>query len=1054
MWNWLWGGRGDAARSDTGDTRTASGRWTIFISYSRKTKETAFQVRQELQKQGVRDIYLDLASEPLGSRWEQGLETAVRNSRIFLCLISNDWADSAICLKEYDWALETLAAEPDYKILPILLTEGTWAFLKHSPAKSIGQFNVQELSVSLQNTGIESRQARREALRTIWTRIESHLSALNISTRPPLREGRQPYLGLKALQEEDAPVFFGREPEIGDTLERLQRMRAQGSTGPKLLVILGASGSGKSSLLRAGVLARLKENDGAGFLCLPTIRPGLNALSQPQEGFTAALEAASGCALDFDLLEEDLETCVDRVVALLREAQRVQAGEARWEDVTDPLPLILPIDQGEELFPVAVTADAGGQRRTAEAERLRAILGRLLSEEDRRVNLIAITAIRSDSYNRLQTDSHLGDPVQKATQDLSPLRERAYEAVIEGPAERAGIEIEDALVRALIDDLAGQDALPLLAFVLQRLYKGLDDKTPQLTPRMTMEQYRRIGGETGEGGIAGAITEVVSETLGKTFEAEDGPRLKQIFIPHLATVSEDNGQVLRRIASLDELPHGAEDLLDQLVDKARLVTKRKDGRYEVAHEAVLRRWPLLKGWLDQAQGSLWFKRQAEQDATAWARDRSELGDTSRDDLDKARLDFDRSRMWLQGRLDDVWQALEQLGTAREAVEEPLKSFIRPEAERLLRELHSPYADHTWRAEIGERLPALGTRFEENKAVQYGDLRDGVNVLTPARIRVWLDTELPEDRRAQLEAARPLVADATDEMGGLPDLLWCPVPPGQVSIYTDDLDTSSAEQHGAQSEPQPVQQPLWITKYPITLAQYGLFTGSGRERPDHFKEDRWWAGFPQKTGHHKWFGNQPRPQPGALNKPAQYVTWYQAVAFSRWLTDRYRMLGFLTEGAELRLPFEAEWIQAATAGRSDYLYPWGHAWDSGRTSNQKANSQFVATGLYPHGDSPIGASDMSGNAYEWCLNAFDDVGDPALEHGESDEHRWRTTKGGAYFTQENRPEIGLTEHALSVHSRQEDNPNGLNRNNQGIAVAIRLVCTGLRTDHPAVRVYKP
>jgi hypothetical protein len=173
----------------------------------------------------------------------------------------------------------------------------------------------------------------------------------------PWDAGRPPFPGLLAFQEEDAAVYFGRGDDIRRLIERLEARRAQGGT--KLIALLGSSGSGKSSLLRAGVIPRLKRA-GRSWIVVPTMRPRLH----PIDELARALATACNPPLDWvklkgDLIGSDPARALDGFATDLR----VKAGAADAQ-------VLIPIDQAEELFGVA---DYG------EAQQFLAILSQTLS---------------------------------------------------------------------------------------------------------------------------------------------------------------------------------------------------------------------------------------------------------------------------------------------------------------------------------------------------------------------------------------------------------------------------------------------------------------------------------------------------------------------------------------------------------------------------------------------------------------------------------------------------------------------------------------------------
>ncbi len=235
---------------------------------------------------------------------------------------------------------------------------------------------------------------------------------------------------------------------------------------------------------------------------------------------------------------------------------------------------------------------------------------------------------------------------------------------------------------------------------------------------------------------------------------------------------------------------------------------------------------------------------------------------------------------------------------------------------------------------------------------------------------------------------------------VPDIDWVPVPAGEF-IYGDD-NKGGYPEYARPADRQVLTLPAFeISRYPITYAQYQAFI----DDPQGFYDARWWEGLALPEGHNsapgeQWFkyGNHPR----------ENVSWYDAMAFCRWLSWRLGG-GYALEEIStwaVRLPTEVEWEQAArgTDGRE---YPWGDGYREGyanvdetaRFGGNKVGeyflSQTTAVGLYTPGASPYGLQDMSGNVWEWCLTDYDS---PALRAEDENmrSNARRVLRGGSWF----------------------------------------------------------
>lgn len=226
------------------------------------------------------------------------------------------------------------------------------------------------------------------------------------------------------------------------------------------------------------------------------------------------------------------------------------------------------------------------------------------------------------------------------------------------------------------------------------------------------------------------------------------------------------------------------------------------------------------------------------------------------------------------------------------------------------------------------------------------LPDGV-----ARLNAELARRDPRERAAwgqQLAAAdpRPGVGLRAD---GLPDIQWIAIPSGTFRYGLGD------------QQRQLDLAPFWIAQYPITYAQFEAFLSA----PDGYSDPRWWVDLVQQPMTTQWFKY--------ANHPRENVSWWQAVAFTRWL-DALLPASSRPAAGSIRLPTEWEWEKAAR-GIDGRLYPWGDEYRAGYANVDEVSGgqgatylpHTTAVGLYPQAASPFGVQDLCGNVWEWCLN---------------------------------------------------------------------------------------
>ena len=235
---------------------------------------------------------------------------------------------------------------------------------------------------------------------------------------------RAPYPGLLAFQESDAALYFGRDELILETIDVLNRARRFG--GANLIVCVGASGSGKSSLVRAGVLPRLRR-DAQSWLAIDPIRPMreplLELAAALADAYAAVGESVSAASLRSRLADPERAGALIEIAGELKRAARNPTAS-----------VLLTLDQLEEALD------------SAPADDMRALLVQLAAAlADRDSPLMVLATLRSDFLHALQNDALLGRLGVEIV-SIPPLELDQFAQIVEGPAKVAGIELESGLV--------------------------------------------------------------------------------------------------------------------------------------------------------------------------------------------------------------------------------------------------------------------------------------------------------------------------------------------------------------------------------------------------------------------------------------------------------------------------------------------------------------------------------------------------------------------------------------------------------------------------------
>ena len=413
-----------------------------------------------------------------------------------------------------------------------------------------------------------------------------------------------PYKGLRAFEEADADDFFGRDELLEQLVKRL------GTT--RFLAVVGPSGSGKSSVVRAGLLPAIRRGaiPGSDGWRIADMFPG----AHPLDGLESALLRAvpDPPASLMDQLERDEHGLHRAVLRLLP---------------SDGSELVLVIDQFEEVFTLVED----------EAARTHFLGSLEAAATDPRSRLRVVVTLRADFYDRPLLYRGFAELFKSRVEALTPLSAEEIEKAITGPAKRVDVSLEPGLVAAMLSDVAEEPgALPLMEYALTELFERRDGRT------LFLEAYRDLGG------VSGALGRKAEELYAE-LDDEGNDAARQLFL-RLVALGEGTEDTRRRvpraeIASLD-VDQGAMTTVLDSFGASRLLSFDRDAKtgaptIELAHEAILTAWPRLHRWIDVAREDLRTERRVAAAAREWAES-----------------DRDPSFLLSGSRLDqaDVWRA--------------------------------------------------------------------------------------------------------------------------------------------------------------------------------------------------------------------------------------------------------------------------------------------------------------------------------------------------------------------------------------------------------------
>ena len=600
---------------------------TIFLSHASRDDDLARQVEDWLAVNGFDDLFADHSDIRGGDKWTEALRRAKGSCRVVLCLVTPNWLASDECFGEF-----TAAWYAGKRIIPLLAlgSHDLDARQKKRLNRSLGEDQGFDLTRSLANGKLDLDN-HPDIADPLKAGLRAGGALAKIGLDPEAFEIDRdvlpsPFPGLQSFDDRDADaaVFYGRSPDIARCLEDLREMRANGDNEP--YAILGASGSGKSSLLKAGVLPRLRRE--RGWIVLRSLRPGADPLFNFAEAITRTFEAL-GDSRAPGVVRDDLRTTwqnADKQEGFATDAGLQDLRQTLDRDLFAPLrahtsrpnaTILIALDQAEEL---ARTDEEGADTL---CDYLRAALlpraENAGNEMGPVVDAMVVLTTRSDSFPELQAARRFAGLNTRGA-DIRTVRLHRLNNIIEEPAGRYGVQVDPELADAIFDDAPSDDALPLVAFALQRLW----DQFHQ-TGHIRKNNYGSVGG------LDGLINEAAERALQgiypddhKRAHDRDPPKRRekiavQTFIPGLAQINE-YGRPIRRVASWERIGEEGRDILKPF-EHWRLITAKRSTNpgttVEISHEAIFRVWKRFHRWLEPEKERLEALHNLKISAATW-----------------------------------------------------------------------------------------------------------------------------------------------------------------------------------------------------------------------------------------------------------------------------------------------------------------------------------------------------------------------------------------------------------------------------------------------------
>ena len=547
---------------------TSDAAFDVFLSYARSDTADAAELNGWLRSQGLRTFF-DRSELRPGLRWISALEDAIGRSDAVAILVGRHGFGNTQQY-ERELALVRQTRDSGFPVIPVLLPG-----CENPPTGFLQLLTWVDLRGS---DNILWQPESLDALRKAIHRQEIPPSAI--------RADICPYRGLEPFREEDAPFFCGRDDAIRDLVARVQTH--------SFVAVVGPSGSGKSSLVFAGLLPALRRQRQTTMWDVISLRPGASPLRALAAAFGTVPESAGPAAID---------TYRENEAAAYRTGDEGKLGRIA-NDRLDAAPekadrLLIYVDQWEELYAMAPAMEDKERRKqhSDDVDKFIALL--VAAASDPRSRVTVVLTVRADFYGALIRNTLLSKMLPEQQVNTPPMGLNDLRSAIETPAKKVGLAFAPpALVDEILNDVGMDEGrLPLLQFALKETWERREGD------RLTAAAYMEVGG------VAGAIKKTAERAYADLTPAQQ-EAARRLFL-RLVTPGEGQEDTRARSAIPDDPQQ--RDIVSRFSERrVRLLVTRYEtlqeptaqagsevrATVEVAHEALIGRWPMLRAWVD------------------------------------------------------------------------------------------------------------------------------------------------------------------------------------------------------------------------------------------------------------------------------------------------------------------------------------------------------------------------------------------------------------------------------------------------------------------------